>query len=242
MTSKMATTRSSTRSQPGIQTADQFVNKKRGKARGRISDSTTSSDKYASLSDTVAKLRTNHHSGDSSDMKDLKNCGEGVGDMPPSPSLVNTNSKSQQHLPSLSPTHPLSEEPESTLTPPKPFDGNLTDLASIAKAITSLQEMMVHNHLRLERKLDSSLNQIDEKMANLNAKLESQDEAFFRLRENMVDKSKFHGLEDTLADVASQADEKFIDIDTDLSDLRSAITHLRTENLRLNHRLSQVEE
>lgn len=98
------------------------------------------------------------------------------------------------------------------------------------------------NHLRLERKLDSRLTQIDEKITNLNIKLERQDEAFFRLRENMVDKSKFHKLQDTLADVAGQADEKFIDIDSNFVEVRSALSYLKMENTRLNHRLLQVEE
>lgn len=53
----------------------------------------------------------------------------------------------------------------------------------------------------------------------------------------MVDKTRFHSLENTLSNVASQADQQYVDIRMDIADMRTDMSHLRTENTRLNHRL-----
>lgn len=235
--SKMATrsaVKSSTSS--GDVPTSQYVNVKRGKGKGKINDS-LSSDKQISLTDTIAKSRIDlPHSTSSADQH--------TDVMPPTPDDDANTGHQLDRLPPTDSKLPPVDESNSvpTFTPPRISDGDLKDLASIARAINSLQDTMTENHLRLERKLDSRLTQIDEQITGINNKLERQDQAFSRLSEAKVDKSKFHGLESTLSDVAYQADEKFADIDTELSDLRLAVSHLKTENLRLSHRLTQAEE
>lgn len=90
----------------------------------------------------------------------------------------------------------------------------------VLKAINSLQNVMVDNHNRLEQKLDSKLSHIDNQMSNLNLKLQWQDETLTKLGENMVDKTRFHSLENTLSRVANQADQQFADIRTDITAMK----------------------
>lgn len=150
---------------------DSFVNTKRGKDKGRTKHTLIL--EKPSLSEIIAKsqnLNLNSITALNQNNSNLSSAG------PPAPSS-DVNSDLQLHQPSLAP-----EGTDSTFTPPSVLDGNLKDLASVTKAINSLQNMIVENHIRLECKLDSRLTQINEQIVNLGMKPERQDLAFSRLR------------------------------------------------------------
>lgn len=113
---------------------------------------------------------------------------------------------------------------------------------SMIEAINSLQATMVESHLNLERKIDTRLTSLEGHLQKLNDKIVNQDKAISDLRGRMVDKNNFQAVEESLRDIASQADEKFQEIDHELTVLRRDTNAYYTENLRLKYRLAQVEE
>lgn len=113
---------------------------------------------------------------------------------------------------------------------------------AIIEAINSLQATMVEFHLNLERKMDSKLTSVEGQLRLLNSKLRNQDKAISDLRRNMVDTNSLKQTKESLSNVASQADQKFVDIDRELIAFRIKLNAHHIKNLRLNHRVFETEE
>lgn len=112
----------------------------------------------------------------------------------------------------------------------------------IVDAINSLQTTMIESHMSLERKLDSRLSSVEDQLQMLNVKFCDQDKAIRDLRSDMVDTNSLKQVEDSLCKVASQADQKFADLDQEIGAMRIELNAYRTENMRLSHRVFEAEE
>lgn len=58
----------------------------------------------------------------------------------------------------------------------------------------------------------------------------------------MIDVGSLKQVEESLCQVASQADEKFMDLDQEVKALHVELNAYRTENISLSHRVFEVEE
>lgn len=114
--------------------------------------------------------------------------------------------------------------------------------SAIIEAINLLQATMVQSHLNLERKMDTKLTSVEGQLKLLNNKLRDQDKVILDLRRNMADVNSLKQIEESLTNVASQADQKFVEIDRDLVAMRTELDAYRLENLRLGHRMFEAEE
>lgn len=239
-TSPKMATRSSLKQDPRPPDLDQKSLKQKTEAGrgGRTASSLLSSGKRSSermsLMHTFIQSQSQSERSQIEQEKDVNNGSESQnsGNMSPSANEIASQLLVEGHFPKL------------PIPPPPPLDpiDVKGDISMVVKAINSLQTTMIENHNRLELKLDTKLSHIDDQMSNLNTRLQRQEEAFSRLSDSMVDKTRFHGLENASSNVACQADKQFADIRNDVSEMRSAMMHLKTENTRLNHRLIPAEE
>lgn len=240
-TSKMATRGvTKTGARPAEPKSEIQASSAREKSAGIVNSSTTMtpvfSDKQSLLVDLVcSNFQSDRHVEDNRNLTEQVNTTVELFTNPSKQTIICSQEQSSgMHT----------EAPAHSIPPPPPLelDVNNADSSSIAKAIYSLQSTMMYNHHIHEHKFALKMTQIYEQMSNLNDKLQRQDEALRGLSANMANRSQLWGLEEALTKVASQADEKFIDINTDITELKMAVSHLRVDNIRLEQRLFQAEE
>lgn len=162
-------------------------------------------------------------------------------DIPASSDSLNNQSQLGQPYP-----NDVSGTPGSVNLPPSPIapllpPGNL-NTSVLADAINKMHATMITNQTLLAEKMEGRFSSLEIQLSNLHEKYEKQEASFRSLTQGMAKQSDLERLEGSITNMASQADEKFFSIDQELESLRTLVTGLQTENMRLSHRLHFIEE
>lgn len=145
----------------------------------------------------------------------------------------------QSPVPPIDSTDPnvLASQPPPPILPPGEHDVNI-----LVDAINKMHATMVMNQIQLADKMENRFTSLETQISTLHDRYEKQEASFRSLTRDMAKQVDLDRVEGTLNNVASQADEKFFSIDQELDSLRSLISGLQTENIRLQRRMHGVEE
>lgn len=154
-------------------------------------------------------------------------------------STIPSQGKSTYEISGVTPSSPPPSPPGMQPVFVRPGDANI---ASLTDAINSMHQMMFSMQSQLTMNIERKLSSLETQVVELHTKIDKQDVTFREMAQGMVSKSDMTRLESTLANVASQADTRFQEMDQELEQLRTIVKNSELERTRLHNRLSLVEE
>lgn len=124
-----------------------------------------------------------------------------------------------------------------------PLDGEAKhDNSSLVAAINAMHGMIHTFQTEITAKLDDRFSSLKSQIDTLDQRFETQDQFIRELASGAATKADLAGVEATINSVASQVDSRFEIVYSELESVKASLEYYKVDNMRLKHRLYNLEE
>lgn len=116
------------------------------------------------------------------------------------------------------------------------------DTSALVMAINSMHGMIRATQLDIATALDNKFSSLNSRMDTLQQQFVKQDQTMREIALGSVAKSDLERVESNINSVASEVDEMFEHFSAELESVKSSLEFYKMENMRLKHRLYEIEE
>lgn len=116
------------------------------------------------------------------------------------------------------------------------------DVSSLVVAINAIHGMIHTSQSEIISLLDNKFGSLKTQIDTLHQRFEQQDQTIREIASGSVSRTDLDKVETKINSIAAQTDSRFEEVNLELESMRSTLEYYKVDNLRLKHRLYELEE